>query len=84
MGGKLLIKTKKGEICPLCAMPMRNGNYLVRYHVRYSPPIEILACRFCNYTEYVLRTGKVDRVRCATDTRIFAIKSFHFKFGVIL
>jgi len=81
----LHLKTKKGDVCPVCEIQMWRKNYFVPYHVRYGErPIVILACRFCNYTEYVLRTGKVDRVRCATPTRVFAVKTFQAKFGVIL
>jgi len=76
---------KKGDVCPICGHEMFGKNYWVKYHVRYGEkPIIILGCRFCNYTEWLLRNGGVDRVRCATPTRVFAIKSFHYKFGVIL
>jgi len=46
----------KGQ-CPICRKKVVSPNVWVKYHVRYEPPIVILACRFCNWTERQLRRG---------------------------
>lgn len=43
--------------CPICLLPIKKPNKWVRYHVRYNPPLVILACSFCNGTEMRIRRG---------------------------
>jgi len=52
------IKTKKGDKCPICTRLIIFPNVWVRFHVTYNPEIQLLACKYCNYVEYALRTGK--------------------------
>lgn len=52
----------------------------VRYHVRYTPPIVVLACKYCNFTEWGLRNG-ITRIKCANINRIIKVSHFSEKFG---
>jgi len=51
------IQTKKGDKCTICRRNIVPPNCWVRYHIKYSPEMVILACRHCNYIEKCLRTG---------------------------
>jgi len=66
--------------CPVCRMPVRKPNRLVRWHIRYEPPMQIYACSYCNLVEYQLRHG-LD-VRDAT--RAYLVAKYMLKFGIIL
>lgn len=48
---------KTTQKCPICQEKIVFPNCYVRYHVRYKPPIVILACKYCNATEYKIRKG---------------------------
>jgi len=74
---------KKGDICPICEMELKKPNYWVRYHVSYEPNLVILACRYCNYTEWALRNKVVVRLRCATPNRIYRVLNLHRKFDIL-
>jgi len=77
------IKRKKGDVCPICEKNMWGNNFWVRYHVRYNPPIQILACRYCNYTEWAIRNNKKTTFRKENPTRTIAVKNLMFKYGMI-
>jgi len=66
--------------CPICLRPVRRPNMLLRYHVRYEPPIVILACRYCNYVEYLLRNKK----SVVDATRAFLVTRYMLRFGIQL
>lgn len=53
------IKLKKGDKCPICELSIKKPNAWVRFHIKYSPPIEILACKYCNYAEWAFRNKKI-------------------------
>jgi len=74
---------KQKQICPVCEIKILPPNSWVRFHVKYAPPIEIFACKYCNYVEFCLRTGKIDW--CRDDrARIFAVREYMLKFGINL
>jgi len=51
----------KNETCPICRRKLRAPNVWVRFHVRYGArPIVILACKYCNWIEMMLRTKATD------------------------
>jgi len=77
------IRRKKGDICPVCQKIMWGKNYWVIYHIRYSPPIVILACRYCNYTEWAVRNDKINRIERADPTRIHMVKNLMFKYNIL-
>jgi len=51
------IPLNKGDICPICIKKIVKPNTWVRFHIKYKPEMQILACKYCNYTEFCLRTG---------------------------
>ncbi|MEN9919430.1 MAG: hypothetical protein RL662_1866 [Bacteroidota bacterium] len=53
----MIIPLNKGDQCPVCFMKIIKPNCWVRYHISYEPQMQILACKYCNYTEYCLRTS---------------------------
>lgn len=76
------VTRETGDICPICQNELHGRNFWVPYHIRYGTnPICILACRYCNYTEWALRNQKIDRLRCATPNRVNQILILHKKFG---
>jgi len=52
------IKTKKGDTCPICLRKVIKPNAWVKFHIKYSPELTVLACKYCNFVEFALRTGK--------------------------
>jgi len=83
--------TKK-EICPICNTKVRKPNEFVKYHLRYSPELTIMACKYCNFTEYALRNNKplppcgyaVKYKAYDQLTRASKIIRFHNKLGLKL
>jgi len=76
---------KNGDICPICKQFIRKNNFWVKYHIRYNPEICIVACKYCNFTEFLLRNpSKIDRPRCATPWRVDKVIAYHQKFGIEL
>jgi len=77
--------------CPICGVKITKVNPLVRYHLRYKPPLVILACKFCNFTEFALRND-LKLPKCAygsffypqkdTRTRAAKVLLFHNKLGL--
>lgn len=62
------------NLCPICGCSITKKNPLVVYHIRYHPPLVILACKYCNYTEYSLRKS-YPLPRCAIYTNRYKINS---------
>jgi len=89
----MLKKDKKNEKrgkCPICSSKTTAKNPLVVYHIRYNPPLVILACKFCNFTEYALRNN-YPLPRCAIQINKYKIESiprakkvilYHNKLGI--
>ena len=75
--------------CPICNAKITKKNPIVRYHIRYHPPLVILACKFCNYTEYNLRNN-LPLSRCSLNNNIHRysinrakkVLLFHNKLGL--
>lgn len=73
---KMLIKK---DFCPICGYKIVAPNVWVTYHIRYNPPLTILACKYCNYTEFLLRNEfKLTR---RTKYRAYKILKYHEKLG---
>lgn len=45
--------------CFVCGRNVNDHGGWVKYHISYTPPIWIWACKSCNYLEYLLRS-KID------------------------
>lgn len=76
-------KTKKKEICPICYNKITPKNHWVRYHVSYTPEIVVLACKFCNFTEFCLRNNVVrNGSGVLTPWRVRKVLEYHKKFGL--
>jgi len=71
---------KNREKCPICCFPIVKPNNLLRYHVRYEPPIEIFACKYCNWMEYSLR----HKLSIKDPNRAVAVRRYMLKFGIQL
>lgn len=69
----------KYEQCVICLQKIRKPNVLLRFHVRYDPPIVILACKYCNFVEWQLRHYK----RVFDLKREYAVCNYLAKFGII-
>lgn len=68
------IPRKKGDTCPICLCRVGPSNPWVKYHVSYRPRIEILACKYCNWVENCMRTGK--RIKARHSVRAHKIHYF--------
>lgn len=75
------ITLKKGDKCPICRYIIRKPNCWVRFHVKYNPPIVILACKYCNFAEFGLRTGEYLTPRALHRT--WEVSSYMRRFGVV-
>lgn len=71
-------ETKQQKIgsCPVCGLVPRGSNRFVRYHIRYSPPLVVLACSYCNMVERLLRLG----VGVFDPVRAGAVAAFQMRF----
>lgn len=67
-------------ICPVCNLPVFLPNRLVKWHVRYKPPIVILGCKYCNWIEFLIRHKK----DITDPVRNIAVKRYMLKFDIIL
>jgi len=81
-------KYEKGQIkkkCPICDFAPSQKNPLVRYHVSYDPEITILACKYCNFTEFLLR-NKIDisKFEFIGEQRTKAVIAYHKKYNIDL
>lgn len=63
--------------CPICLQKIKKPNVWVRYHIRYSPPLVVLACRYCNGTERALRRRQP--LKPAYARRAQKVLEFHQK-----
>jgi len=72
------------KICPICYKKPTKKNPFVRFHITY-PPKEmcVLACRYCNYVEYLMRTKKLITGK-ESQKRIFPVRKYMKKFGIVL
>lgn len=77
------IPRKKDDVCPICSKKVTKKNPWVRYHVRYEPPLVVMACKFCNYTEFCIRNNIPLRHFLGTF-RVHKVVAFHNKIGVQL
>lgn len=78
------IKTEKGDRCPICKYTIVGENCWVRFHIKYKPNILILACKYCNYGEYLLRVGHTGFISPEIAKRSESICTFMARFGVQL
>lgn len=46
-------------ICPICKF---NRQKLITYHISYNPERTIYACKWCNYIEYLDRSGDLNKI----------------------
>jgi hypothetical protein len=75
------IKKSKGDKCPICQKNITGENCWIRYHIRYNPPLVILACKYCNFIEYALRTNTPIKGGSFNMHRIKKVISFHSSFN---
>jgi len=75
---------KKKEICPICHKKVTPPNSWVRFHVRYNPVIEIMACKFCNFAEYCLRKNLKLGYNGFTASRMPLVIAYQKKFDITL
>jgi hypothetical protein len=81
---KLKINKEEGDICPICEMEIKGKNGWVRYHVSYKPEIVILACKYCNKIERVIRLGlPIDTINDTDMARRMAILNLNTKFSIV-
>jgi len=66
--------------CTICRFPVHLPNRLVRYHIKYDPPLVILACSYCNYVEFSLR----NHLDVKDPNRAVCVRRYMLKFGVKL
>lgn len=78
----MIIKTNKNDRCPICDFFITPPNCWVKYHVRYNKEISILACKYCNYTEYCLRTNQKGGKQVLK--RFKKVLQYQAKFNVII
>lgn len=75
--------------CPICYNLVIKPNVWVKYHIRYSDPISqtgeitIIACKFCNFTEFCLRNSIITKHKSVLS-RIDKVIAFHKRFGIKL
>jgi len=77
------IKTQKGDICPICRYGISGRNQWVKYHISYRPELTILACKFCNFTEWSIR-NEISIPFGAVDSRKNKVIAFQAKMGYAL
>lgn len=78
------IKQTKFDKCVICFRRVYKPNILLKYHIRYNPPLIIIACKYCNYAEKALRTGYLERCGFQTRTRFYRVSLFHKRFKISL
>jgi len=71
---------RKKSACPICRLKISWPNRLVRFHIRYKPPMVIWACSYCNLVEYQLRRKK----DVVDSTRALLVSTYMLKFGIQL
>jgi len=76
------IQIQKNDVCPICSRKITKKNCWVRYHVSYSPQLVVLACKYCNFAEYGLRTGAYLTRRAVTREPF--VLAFKARFNLIM
>lgn len=80
----------RDQKCPICRRKVVKPNVWVIYHIRYSPPLTLLACKYCNFVENCIRNGKPipfnhrNPYRVNQRSRAEMVVAFHEKVGVKL
>ena len=69
-------------ICPICWIKPVAKNIWVIYHISYSPPQVIMACKYCNWIENRLRNNEVIPLNQFSRSKL--IKKYHLKFNIKL
>lgn len=78
-------KTSKTQgTCPICQKSIVPPNEWVKYHIRYSPPLVIMGCKYCNFIEYQLRNNLPFKRGYADMHRIKKVIGLHSSFGIKL
>jgi len=78
---KTLRKKSFSPPCPICRLKIKKPNKWVRFHIRYGKhPIVILACKYCNYIEWQLRTKK----DIVDTTRAYMVANYMLRYGIKL
>lgn len=72
----------KEKICPICFNKTTKKNPLVIYHIKYKPPLVILACKYCNYTEFLIRNNIKIISKNINKKRIFKVINYQKKFNI--
>ena len=75
---------KTQDKCPICQKTIIPPNTWLKYHVRYDPPIMLMACKYCNFIEFSLRTNKPIPPLMANMHRINKVIALHSSFGIKL
>lgn len=69
-------------ICPICYQkPVAKNNWVI-YHISYSPVQVIMACKYCNWVENLLRTKKVIPLKQYERSKL--VQKYHLKFNIKL
>lgn len=71
-------------VCPICWCKPTKKNPFVRYHIRYNPPLEIYACKYCNWVEHCIRNEIFLKTTKVNFHRINSVINYHKKFNVLL
>jgi len=77
------IRTEKKTYvkCPICGFAPSKRNPMVTYHISYNPELVVMACKYCNFTEFLLR-NKIERdYNFLNQKRTNAVKKYQEKFG---
>ena len=72
--------TQTYPLCPICQYRIIPPNTIEKFHIRYLPPLVILACKYCNQTEYDLRK----KIPLHFYTKAHAVQQFMLKFNICL
>lgn len=70
-------RTQKTEKCVICGLTIVPPNSWLRYHIKYNPPIVIMACKYCNYTEFCIRNNRF--LSKETKKRYKKVLSYHLQ-----
>ncbi len=78
------INLKKNDKCPICNQRIKKPNCWVNYHIRYKKPLIILACKYCNLTEFLIRNEIIKKTKNINNYRIKKVINFQKKFNIKL
>jgi hypothetical protein len=68
--------------CPICKKPVIGKNSWIKYHISYKPEMTIMACKFCNYTEWLLRNNLSMKYHLECIARSKDVILYQNKFGI--